>query len=148
MKQSLFQYHPFFNVYSSIGQCDLLQRTCSTIWWRRHRFYLLTPRSYPDRSLAQFEFFRGKSFRTINELRCLIRCNQLFIRRHRPCSGSAEWQGKVFIYSCIQFRPPLMDPPSQYLTAWARVTLPHQNALDTELGKKLWEWCEEQVKDV
>jgi len=40
-----------------------------------------------------------------------------------------------------------MDP-FQYLTAWARVTLPHQKALDTEIGKKLWEWCEEQVKDI
>ncbi|KAH9991995.1 hypothetical protein BJV74DRAFT_835662 [Russula compacta] len=36
----------------------------------------------------------------------------------------------------------------KYLTAWARVTLPHQKALDTELAKKLWEWCEEQVKAI
>ena len=36
----------------------------------------------------------------------------------------------------------------QYLTAWARVTLPHNKALDPELEKKLWEWCEEQVKDI
>jgi len=36
----------------------------------------------------------------------------------------------------------------KYLTVWARVSLPHPKALDTELGKKLWEWCEEQVKDI
>jgi len=34
----------------------------------------------------------------------------------------------------------------QYLTAWARVTLPNEKALDVELQKKLWEWCEDQVK--
>jgi len=36
----------------------------------------------------------------------------------------------------------------KYLTAWARVAVPNKKALDTELGKKLWEWCEEQVKDI
>jgi hypothetical protein len=61
--------------------------------------------------------------------------------------AAAELNGKVSV-SCVQFRPPVMDPPFQYLTTWARVTLPHQKALDTELGKKLWEWCEEQVKDI
>jgi len=35
----------------------------------------------------------------------------------------------------------------KYLTAWARVTLPHRKALNPETAKKLWEWCEEQVKD-
>jgi hypothetical protein len=37
---------------------------------------------------------------------------------------------------------------SQYLTAWARVTLPHSKALNPDEEKKLWEWCEDQVKDV
>ncbi|KAH9041506.1 NAD-P-binding protein [Lactarius deliciosus] len=36
----------------------------------------------------------------------------------------------------------------KYLTAWARVVVPSKMALDTELAKKLWEWCEEQVKDI
>ncbi|KAI0000664.1 NAD-binding protein [Russula compacta] len=36
----------------------------------------------------------------------------------------------------------------KYLTSWARVTLPNKHALDLELQKKLWEWCEEQVKDI
>jgi len=36
----------------------------------------------------------------------------------------------------------------KYLTTWARVTLPNNQALDSELEKKLWDWCEEQVKDV
>ncbi|KAI0253325.1 NAD(P)-binding protein [Lactifluus subvellereus] len=36
----------------------------------------------------------------------------------------------------------------KYLTAWARRTLPNKKALNPELEKKLWEWCEEQVKDI
>ncbi|KAH9059521.1 NAD(P)-binding protein [Lactarius vividus] len=36
----------------------------------------------------------------------------------------------------------------KYLTAWARVVAPSKKALDAELAKKLWEWCEEQVKDI
>ncbi|KAH9023935.1 NAD-P-binding protein [Lactarius hengduanensis] len=36
----------------------------------------------------------------------------------------------------------------KYLTVWARVTVPSKNALDAELAKKLWEWCEEQVKGI
>ncbi|KAF8500320.1 NAD-P-binding protein [Russula emetica] len=33
----------------------------------------------------------------------------------------------------------------KYLTAWARVTLPNEKALDVELQKKLWEWCEDRI---
>jgi len=36
----------------------------------------------------------------------------------------------------------------KYLTAWARVVVPNKKALDPELATKLWEWCEEQVKDI
>ncbi|KAH9994654.1 NAD-P-binding protein [Russula vinacea] len=36
----------------------------------------------------------------------------------------------------------------KYVTAWARVTLPHQRALDTDLAEKLWVWSEEQVKEI
>ncbi|KAI0263036.1 NAD-binding protein [Gloeopeniophorella convolvens] len=36
----------------------------------------------------------------------------------------------------------------KFLTAWARVTLPNKKALNPELEGKLWEWCEEQVKDI
>jgi hypothetical protein len=35
--------------------------------------------------------------------------------------------------------------PFQYLTAWARRTLPSKKALDSQLGIRLWDWCEEQV---
>lgn len=62
-------------------------------------------------------------------------------------SAAAELNGKVRM-SCFHYHLPVTEPPLQYLTTWARVTLPHQKALDTELGEKLWEWCEEQVKDV
>jgi hypothetical protein len=34
----------------------------------------------------------------------------------------------------------------KYLTAWARRTLPSKKALDSQLGTRLWDWCEEQVK--
>ena len=34
----------------------------------------------------------------------------------------------------------------QYLTAWARHTLPSKKALDSRLGTRLWDWCEDQVK--
>ncbi|KAH9035968.1 NAD(P)-binding protein [Lactarius hengduanensis] len=37
---------------------------------------------------------------------------------------------------------------SKYFTVWARLAVPSKKALDAELGKKLWEWCEEQVKDI
>ncbi|KAN0127177.1 NAD-P-binding protein [Lactarius tabidus] len=36
----------------------------------------------------------------------------------------------------------------KYLTAWARVVVPNKQALDPELATKLWEWCDEQVKDI
>ncbi|KAI9444096.1 NAD-P-binding protein [Lactarius indigo] len=36
----------------------------------------------------------------------------------------------------------------KYFTVWARLAVPSKKALDTELAKKLWEWCEEQVKDI
>jgi hypothetical protein len=36
--------------------------------------------------------------------------------------------------------------PFQYLTAWARRTLPSKKALDSQLRTRLWDWCEEQVK--
>jgi hypothetical protein len=84
---NLFQHHPFSNLLSSIGKCPLLQRTRSTIRRGRHCLNLLTPRSHQDRSFAQFKFFRGTSFRTNNELRCLTRCNQLFVCGHCPCCG-------------------------------------------------------------
>jgi retinol dehydrogenase 12 len=61
--------------------------------------------------------------------------------------AAAELNGKVSI-PALPVSPAGNGPPFQYLTTWARVTLPHQKALDTELGKKLWEWCEKQVKDI
>ena len=44
-----------------------------------------------------------------------------------------------------------LTPPGlmmeQYLTAWARRQTPSKFASDEHLMKKLWDWCEEQVKD-
>ena len=36
--------------------------------------------------------------------------------------------------------------PFQYLTAWARLTLPSYKALDSRLATALWHWCEYEVK--
>ena len=46
------------------------------------------------------------------------------------------------IYRLIRTR----KPPFQHLTAWARITLPSKQALDRVLGMKLWDWCENEVK--
>ncbi|KAI0278525.1 hypothetical protein BC826DRAFT_1084073 [Russula brevipes] len=44
--------------------------------------------------------------------------------------------------------PAACDLNGKYLTAWARVTLPNKKVLNPELETKLWEWCEEKVKDI
>ena len=62
-----------------------------------------------------------------------------------PAAG--ELNGKVSI-PASGFARGNATPAFQYVTAWARVTLPHERALDTELAKKQWEWCDEQVKDI
>ena len=35
----------------------------------------------------------------------------------------------------------------QYLTAWARVTLPSKKALNNRLATQLWDWCEDRIKE-
>jgi hypothetical protein len=74
-------------ICSPIGQRPLLERTRSKIRRRRHCFHLLTPRNHRVRSYASFGFFRNEAVRTNDVLRCLIRCDQFFIRWHRPCCG-------------------------------------------------------------
>jgi len=44
--------------------------------------------------------------------------------------------------------PAASELNGKYLTAWARVTLPDKKALNLELENKLWEWCEDQVKNI
>jgi len=44
--------------------------------------------------------------------------------------------------------PAASELNGKYLTAWARVTLPDKKALKLELENKLWEWCEDQVKNI
>ncbi|EPQ56834.1 NAD P-binding protein [Gloeophyllum trabeum ATCC 11539] len=36
----------------------------------------------------------------------------------------------------------------KYLIPWARIGLPDKKTSDEAQGAKLWEWCEEQVKDI
>lgn len=65
---------------------------------------------------------------------------------------ASRLNGKVRVLGLSRFAAPDIQTnrtrktPFQYLTAWARVTLPSKKALDSELGTKLWNWCEEQVK--
>jgi len=61
-----------------------------------------------------------------------------------PASGTASESMSMSVTGLTRRNPLLCF---QYLTAWARVTLPHRKALDLETARKLWEWCEEQVKD-
>jgi len=42
----------------------------------------------------------------------------------------------------------LVRTPTQYLVPWARVGSAKKETNDPETGRKLWEWLEEQVKDV
>ena len=35
----------------------------------------------------------------------------------------------------------------QYLTAWARLSLPSKMALNTRLAAKLWDWCEDKIRE-
>jgi len=44
--------------------------------------------------------------------------------------------------------PAAGDLNGKYITAWARPTLPHPNAVNPDTEKKLWDWCEDQVKDL
>jgi len=44
--------------------------------------------------------------------------------------------------------PDAGDFNGKYLTAWARLTLPHPKTLNVDTQKKLWDWCEDQVKDI
>jgi len=68
------------------------------------------------------------------------------------CAGTdpdaSQLNGKVRV-----IRPPELSRLTghvkylfQYLTAWARLTLPSKKALNSQLGTRLWDWCEEQVK--
>jgi len=75
----------------------------------------------------------------------------------RYASGLIQRLGRLVTYPVTQgaitslyagTAPAAGELNGKYLTVWARVTLPDQNALNPELEKKLWEWCEEQVKDV
>lgn len=75
----------------------------------------------------------------------------------RHATGFIQRAGRVVAYSVTYgaigslyagTSPAASELNGKYLTCWARVTLPNKNAIDPELEKKLWEWCEEQVKDV
>ncbi|EPQ57453.1 NAD P-binding protein [Gloeophyllum trabeum ATCC 11539] len=43
--------------------------------------------------------------------------------------------------------PQTVDANGKFFVPWAREAKPNPVALDSELGERLWKWCEEQVKD-
>ncbi len=43
--------------------------------------------------------------------------------------------------------PETADANGQYFIPWARRGKANKIAADPELGARLWEWCEAQVKD-
>jgi hypothetical protein len=51
------------------------------------------------------------------------------------------------MFSLLQYSVGVSSNSFQYLTSWARLTLPHPKALNSETQKKLWEWCEDQIKE-
>lgn len=55
--------------------------------------------------------------------------------------------GEVHTFDLILSRVPLKRV-TQYLVPWARVGEARKEARDAGLGKKLWAWMEEQVRDV
>ncbi|KIJ65114.1 hypothetical protein HYDPIDRAFT_131388 [Hydnomerulius pinastri MD-312] len=44
--------------------------------------------------------------------------------------------------------PAAAELNGKYLVPWARVSSPRKETQDPELGKKLWNWLEEEVKDI
>ncbi|KAG8214670.1 hypothetical protein J3R82DRAFT_9748 [Butyriboletus roseoflavus] len=44
--------------------------------------------------------------------------------------------------------PAAADLGGKYLVPWARIGPSHKDAHDPKVGQALWEWCEEQIKDV
>jgi len=59
-----------------------------------------------------------------------------------------EFNGKVILtLNSIHHRVILM-PFLQYLVPWARVGPTRKEAQDPKIGEALWEWLEEQVKDI
>ncbi|TFK54331.1 NAD(P)-binding protein [Heliocybe sulcata] len=42
--------------------------------------------------------------------------------------------------------PQTLDSNGKFFVPWAREAQPNAKALDSDLGQRLWSWCEEQVK--
>jgi retinol dehydrogenase-12 len=79
------------------------------------------------------------------------------LTRHLKISSLMQRAGNMFSYDVSYgaitslyagTAPAAGELNGKYLTAWARVVVPNKLAQDLELAKKLWEWCEEQVKDI
>ena len=44
--------------------------------------------------------------------------------------------------------PETADYNGKYLIPWARVGEPRADTQDPKTGQELWEWCEDQVKNI
>ncbi|KAJ6541978.1 NAD(P)-binding protein [Mycena vulgaris] len=59
---------------------------------------------------------------------------------HNPPMGAVTqlWAGTA---------PEAASANGKYLIPWARIGSPHPGTLDAEIGAKLWQWLEDQVRD-
>lgn len=60
--------------------------------------------------------------------------------------AAAGLGGKVGFYDICIIRD--VEKYHQYLVPWARIGPSREDAHDPQLGKALWDWCEEQVNDI
>ena len=67
-------------------------------------------------------------------------CQQSFCK-YSPAKGALTQ-----LYAATA--PEALEMNGKFLIPWARVGKVAKAAKDPELARKLWEWCEEQVKDV
>ncbi|KAH9989192.1 NAD(P)-binding protein [Russula vinacea] len=69
------------------------------------------------------------------------------------CSVSSGWLERVSVYHRATTSLYAGTAPEagrlggKYLTAWARLSLPSKMALNTRLAAKLWDWCENKIRE-
>ena len=65
---------------------------------------------------------------------------------------SEELNGKVrsmwILYLSIYHDVLTTSDWDQYFVPWARISTPRKETQDPKVGEELWNWLEEQVKDV
>ena len=59
-------------------------------------------------------------------------------------SGKVVYLASRLVPDLTTYRTRIL--PLQYLTAWARVSLPSKQGLRVRVAEKLWDWCEDKIK--